>query len=217
MEPGRRPSGCSGQSAGLGTLGCRRGCLFLDKHGVLDLKEDRRAHMRNSTDRFLWALRETIGRCGWRITLLSKAGHKRASETVEWLAALRSLQYFDQIVFTSERSTRGACRVWPGEMRRFGCRTRAAAHPDFVDCVWYPGGKDDYIAGYRAAFPGKALILVDDGEDILRSARARVSNLRTIHVDPRSTHPAPLAGTHDNARDLLSLVQKLQAMARNTA
>ena len=179
------------------------------------MKEDRRAHMRNSTDKFLWALRETIGRCGWRVALLSKAGHKRVSETVEWLAAQRSLQYFDQIVFTSERSTRGACRVWPGEMRRFGYKAHAAARPEFVDCVWYPGGKDDYIAGYRNAFPGMPLILVDDGGDILQSARARVTDLRTIHVDPRGMHLAPRTATHDDARDILALAEKLQAIVRS--
>ena len=196
----------------------REGCVFLDKHGVLDLREDPEECSHNDTERFLWALRETIGRRDWQVVSLSKAGRKRAAETVEWLASLQALQHLDQIVFTSDRTTKGTCKVWPGEMQRFGYRRRyrslAVAHSGFADCQWYPGGKDDYIAGYSAEFPGQALIAVDDGIDILQAARERVQHLCTVHVDPWDVGPAELANVHENATDLSVLLLKLQAMTR---
>ena len=188
--------------------------MFLDNHGILDLKRGSGTRLQNDTAGFLWTLSETIGKRGWHIAILSKAENKRASETVEWLAGMQALQYFSQIVFTADRTSNGTCKAWPGKMRRFEYWSPEAACYDGAECVWYPGGKDDYLAGYQATFPDKALILVDDGDDILRAACTRVHGLRTVRVSPWDVGPAPLADTHENARDLFSLVQKLQAMAR---
>ena len=104
--------------------------------------------------------------------------------------------------------------MWPGGVRRFQHWSPASRQHDLAECGWYPGGKDDYLAGYRAEFPDQAIIVVDDGIDILQAARERVQGLRTVHVDPWNAGPAELANTHENATDLFALLLKLQAMTR---
>ena len=82
-----------------------RGCVFLDKHGVLDLERRPRAPSRNDAARFLWALNETVGRKGWRLAILSRAGGYRAAQTIVWLAGMRALHHLSEIVFTSYRTS----------------------------------------------------------------------------------------------------------------
>ena len=70
------------------------------------------------------------------------------------------------------------------------------------------------IAGYSRAFPSQALIMVDDGRDILVASRNQVPHLRTIHLAPNAWGPAEVPGRHVYATDLIDLAFRVRSLAQ---
>ena len=175
-----------------------------EQHGLTD---------RTDAAKLLWALKESIGRRGWKLALLSRAGGYRASQSVQWLARINSLHHLSDVIFTEDRTSRGQGEPWPGGRRTFWYTTFPSHKREALVCGWYKGGKDDYVAGYCKAFPSHSVIMVDDGRDILEASRNQVQHLRTIRLVPGGWGPAEWPGMHVYATDLYDLAYRIRSMA----
>ena len=185
----------------------------MDKHRTLDIAYE--FGLSNYTDaaRLLWTLKETIGRRGWEMVLLSKAKDRRARQAIQWLANIQSLQHLTGVVFTADRSSFGHGEEWPGGCRTFWYTSYPSRKRETITCGWYDGGKDDYVAGYSRKYPSRSLIMVDDGQDILMSSRHQLPHLRTVQMSPSAHGPAELPGKHVYATHLIDLAFRVRSLA----
>ena len=186
----------------------------MDKHRTLDIANEFGLSVYTDAAKLLWSLKETIGRRGWKMILLSRAGDRRAKQAVQWLAKIHSLQHLSEIVFTADRSSFTHGEEWPGGCRTFWYTSYPSRKREAIACGWYAGGKDDYVAGYSRKYPSRTLIMVDDGRDILMSSRYQLPHLRTIQLSPFAHGPAEVPGRHVYATNLVDLAFRVRSLTQ---